>query len=874
MTRDVGGETGGTVHGAPRLTADVVRRDRLLRRLDERAPLTVVRSPGGSGKTVLVADWARTAGVPGVWVTVDSSTGTRERLWSAVAALAVRHALVPEGAELARLADSVAAVPDLCAVLRRGFGELTAPLHVVLDDFHHLDNADRVAEDVVDLLLACPRLSVVVVTRRHGRLEDSLTAARIDRVLITADDLRLTRTETAEVLAAAGVRTLDDTAVVHRASGGSPLLVRALARGFGVAEDLTSDAVAQAVVGDLLRGLPPPMRAFMVRTAIPESFDLELAEQLCPGDDAAALLEEVKAQGMLMRLDHVGGATFRYPPLFREVLLEAAPVELGAEVIELHRVSAQWAGEHSSPKTAVGHAVAAGDLHLVSEILLAHGAELAVQSDVYPLLAHLRPRAVTWYPLVAFLIGVGAYVRRGRRHRASAYLGVARRSARLLGQRGTLAERVAHATVESAAARFLARPADGVPAARRALRLLRADPASLAPLRGQAGDLRLQNALTLLRAGHLEEARAGLADNLAELADLPVTTALSTISTDAALAAMAGDVRTAAEALTRVDDEGWATAIRDGYAGASYHLARAVLALERLDLAEARRHAGTLTSSRTFSEFRPHGFAIEILVDLAEGRPVLGGRRLEHFLRDAGAHQLAAADRRVLGPVCALAHLARGQVGHVEHELASLPQASAPVVLLRALCALLTSDHDRVVSLLAPTRPELSSPRAAAVAHLVMAASSLRAGREDVAAAALEQLAAVMADSPLQAHLALVPPQDLRSLQRLADERGLEPAASCLDVRNVPAVVPEHATTAALTERERVVLRALVDSSSHAAIADRLVVSPNTVKSQLRSIYRKLGVTRREDALAAAYAQGLFDLPVSMGVADTAAGAG
>ncbi|MCS5713687.1 LuxR C-terminal-related transcriptional regulator [Herbiconiux sp. CPCC 205716] len=61
---------------------------------------------------------------------------------------------------------------------------------------------------------------------------------------------------------------------------------------------------------------------------------------------------------------------------------------------------------------------------------------------------------------------------------------------------------------------------------------------------------------------------------------------------------------------------------------------------------------------------------------------------------------------------------------------------------------------------------------------------------------------------------------------------------------------------AALTPRERAVLAALLEGRSTAAIAESLFVSPNTVKSQLRSIYRKVGVRSRRDLERAAVALG------------------
>lgn len=55
-----------------------------------------------------------------------------------------------------------------------------------------------------------------------------------------------------------------------------------------------------------------------------------------------------------------------------------------------------------------------------------------------------------------------------------------------------------------------------------------------------------------------------------------------------------------------------------------------------------------------------------------------------------------------------------------------------------------------------------------------------------------------------------------------------------------------------LTARELAVLRELARGSSTRGTADELGVSINTVKTQLRSLYRKLGVTTREEALGRA----------------------
>ena len=71
----------------------------------------------------------------------------------------------------------------------------------------------------------------------------------------------------------------------------------------------------------------------------------------------------------------------------------------------------------------------------------------------------------------------------------------------------------------------------------------------------------------------------------------------------------------------------------------------------------------------------------------------------------------------------------------------------------------------------------------------------------------------------------------------------------------------KEATT--LTAAELGVLRLLPTHLSLGQIADEHVVSRNTVKTQVASIYRKLGVNDRAEAVNRARAQGLLDAPTA-----------
>ena len=67
---------------------------------------------------------------------------------------------------------------------------------------------------------------------------------------------------------------------------------------------------------------------------------------------------------------------------------------------------------------------------------------------------------------------------------------------------------------------------------------------------------------------------------------------------------------------------------------------------------------------------------------------------------------------------------------------------------------------------------------------------------------------------------------------------------------------PQHAIQGGpiepLSRQEQRVLRLLVAGQTYAEMAQELIVSPNTVKTQISSIYRKLGVSRRAEAIAMA----------------------
>jgi LuxR family maltose regulon positive regulatory protein len=116
-------------------------------------------------------------------------------------------------------------------------------------------------------------------------------------------------------------------------------------------------------------------------------------------------------------------------------------------------------------------------------------------------------------------------------------------------------------------------------------------------------------------------------------------------------------------------------------------------------------------------------------------------------------------------------------------------------------------------------------------------------------AGAVQRLGSLLERSGQRLALALLPPADLRRVSAALVEAGFMTVGTDPVLR---PLLPDVEPSGLLSERELAVLGQLARTGSLAEIAASLVVSTNTVKSQTRSVYRKLGVSNREDAIAVA----------------------
>ncbi|MBO9627556.1 MAG: hypothetical protein J7484_14445 [Microbacterium sp.] len=237
----------------------------------------------------------------------------------------------------------------------------------------------------------------------------------------------------------------------------------------------------------------------------------------------------------------------------------------------------------------------------------------------------------------------------------------------------------------------------------------------------------------------------------------------------------------------------------------------------------------------------------DALIELVAGSPGHGLARLDEAVERRGGDGGARRARARLARIRSLLHLSLsnpdGAAAVLARDLSDGPAAR----IERARVALSLGQTGTALNDLRAVSGAHLSTRQSAEAAAIDAAVLLRISATPRRTAAVQRLGALLDRSGLRLPLALLPDPDLARVVAALEAEGYAHVAAELPKR---ALIGDVEPDGLLSKRELAVLEQLMHTSSIAQIAAANVVSANTVKSQLRSIYRKLGVSNREDAIA------------------------
>jgi LuxR family maltose regulon positive regulatory protein len=881
----------------PRPGLAVLARPRIAAHLDDAVArrVTLMTGPPGAGKTVAAALWAaaRPASRRPGWLSIDTADTEPGRFWRYVAAALSRAGiLAPARADLPA-GITAAEIPQwISAAIRPAVD----PAVLVLDDVHLLAGSEALAG--LDELIRHepPGLRLLLAGRSAPGL--ALSRLRLEGELadIGAADLVCNAEETSAYFAMVGspVTPAERDHLLSRTEGWlAGLRLTALA---GQLDQVGAQPlVADYLQDEVLDRLSQPVREFMMRTSLSLTVPADLAHDLTGEAGAARLLEQLTRETGLVQALTPDSGEYRYHPMLRDVLAVSLRRELPEEVSALQRRVARWHATRGEVLPAVQAAAEVGEWEFGLHVL----------RDAGP--------AVMFSPAGPGLEAALAGMPPGRMA-ADEELGVVLAVALAAGRiwQGDADGALPH--LERAEAGLAALPADDHGQAElwvAALRVLltaavttpepgwleaywtlasqaHTDPRGVGAHRA-LGTLWLAIGFAALRECDNQQARSAFLHAGAQLSAGGLLALRERgRSWEAVAAALYGDLA----AATRIIGS-----MADGPNGRDEDLAP-VLALAAAAVCLARDEpetAGKLLDEADLAAMtsRPAGEpSIAVLSGLLRARLALaegnltGARGLVRWLSDAAAGAPAAGyagtpvstgDPVMLlerasrpGQPCGVAatvavldaeiSLAAGELERVRATLADLvdPHALArpDVAVCQARLLIAGEDDKGALTLVDPVLADSAATCTVAdrIAALLAAVVARRRLSQSHEAAELlsEALALAEPDDACGPFVAAGPAvRSALTVLISPSSRSAGFASRILDRFDGRLPRPSSAQPAALlTDSELAVLRFLPSHMTNQEIAESLFLSINTIKTHLSSVYRKLGVANRRQAIA------------------------
>jgi len=384
----------------PRLHSTVIRRHDLLARLDEglTKKLTLVAAPTGFGKTTLVRmwmhekvkDWEKNVHRPSsevrappilqlfksAWVTLDENDNDPVRFWTyVITALRTFDTALGRSALAILMASQPVSLQAILTPLINDLARLSVLGVLVLEDYHTITSAE-INDSLAFLLQHMPEsLHLILVSRNEPDLPLAILRARDELVKIGTDSLRLTTVETGAFLRETMGAELPGlvAARLHERTEGwvAGLRLAALSlqnKSAGEVEKFIQTFsgehryVADYLIQEVFENQPEAVQRFLLKTCFLNRLTGSLCDAITEAVDGATRLEHLKRENLfIMQLEHGGGRVwYRYDSLFAESIQYLAHQQLGEEGVQsIFEKASDWYEVHGLYDEAIEAALAA-----------------------------------------------------------------------------------------------------------------------------------------------------------------------------------------------------------------------------------------------------------------------------------------------------------------------------------------------------------------------------------------------------------------------------------------------------------------------------------------------------------------------------------
>ena len=888
----------------PRPRTQMVPRAHLVERLQQGAEraLTLISAPAGFGKTTLLAQWLAASGMPVAWLSLEPEDNDPTCFLSyVITALQTLDAQIGTTA-LALLRTPQPPSPEtVLAVLTNDLVECGGgDLALVLDDYHVI-TADPIHRGMTFLLEHLPpQMHLILATRADPPLPLARLRAQGQLSEVRATDLRFATAEASAFLQAVMGLDLPPEAIAtleSRTEGwiaGLQLAALSLQgrtdiSGFLAAFTGTHRYVLDYLSDEVLARQSAGVQSFLLHTSILERLSGPLCDAVTGQEGSQAMLEALdRANLFVVALDDER-SWYRYHHLFAQALRSHLQQAEPMLVPELHNRASAWYEQQDMPIEAVQHALAVPNAERAARLIEPIALPITLNGQISTVLGWMNalPEAlVRTHPFLCVYYA-RLLVFTNQLKVAEAHLREAEQSAQKMPAEQA---RIIQGWVLGTRAVIAGISGDiphAISLARQALDLL--PEAEVIP---RAGAI-VATALAYQVSGDVTlttEQEVAAADALI-LPTGNLFAAVSSITLLARLHVMQGRLRQAAATFERVVQVvPRPEVLQSMYTSFYYYSALGDLLRERNDLDAAERYLaqgmalvnGTLPLEPPVAML---GYTTLARLQQARGNTREALATLDSLKRLAEQRHFAFHLVAQGEAAWALLELAQGNLAaairwadasglSAEDAELSYPRESEYLALARVRIA--QGRDDPAVPFLQDVLHLLdrllqdAEPKArmgSVLEILVLRALALEAQEYRTEALSALERALVLAEPEGYIRLFVDEGAPMLSLLRHAQARGIVPryVATLLAAFGEPLVLylPLHAArpdslVEPLTEREREVLRLLLEGASNREIAQRLFLSVNTVKRHVYNLCGKLGVQSRTQAIIRARALNLL----------------
>lgn len=356
--------------------------DRLIQARQKGIPCALISAPAGFGKTTLIADCARAMAQPFAWLALDEGDNDLLRFWRYVdATLESVDSRIGEGLRLALHAAGSPAIEQIVTGLINDIASLEKKLILVLDDYHVIELP--AIHDSLNYLLdhLPPQLCVVIITRSDPPLNLARRRVRGDLFEIRATDLRFTLDETTTFLNQSMQFRLTDADIAslsQRTEGwiaGLQMAVLSMQDEDDPHQFITAFSgddhfVADYLVEEVLLRQLAEVQRFLMQTSILDRMNAPLCDAVTGRQDSRVMLNTLeRANLFILPLDNRRD-WFRYHHLFADLLQQHLAETTSAEALaDLHQAAATWHETQGDIAAAVLHTRALPDDHAILHLL-------------------------------------------------------------------------------------------------------------------------------------------------------------------------------------------------------------------------------------------------------------------------------------------------------------------------------------------------------------------------------------------------------------------------------------------------------------------------------------------------------------------------